>query len=96
MRKLAENEIQEQLENLSNWTLNNKSITNTYTFKDFNEAMEVINKIALIANELNHHPEWSNVYNNLSITLTTHDANGLSDLDITFAKKVDLLISNYN
>ena len=94
MKKLERNEIERQLKRIPNWAFNEYKIQKTLTFNDFNDCMVYINKIAHIANELNHHPEWCNVYNRLDITLTSHDVNGLSDLDFIFAEKIDLLISN--
>lgn len=93
MRKLEKIEIEEQLKNVPKWILSKNKIQRKFDFKDFNECMLYINKIASIANELNHHPEWYNVYNRLEITFTTHDVSGLSDLDFIFAKKIDVLIS---
>jgi 4a-hydroxytetrahydrobiopterin dehydratase len=92
MEKMTKEEVNKSLQTINNWELNDNSIQKKFTFKDFNEAIKVINQIADIANELNHHPELFNVYNKLEITLTTHDVNGLSELDFNFAKKVDSLI----
>lgn len=94
MEKLESKTIEEQLKKVSDWNLNGSKIHRSLIFKDFNECMFYINKIANIANELNHHPEWFNVYNKLDITLTSHDINGLSNLDFIFAEKVNSLISN--
>lgn len=96
MRKLERKEIESQLKGLSKWKLKNSKIEKHFTFNDFNECMLYINKIADIANELNHHPEWFNVYNKLHITLTSHDVDGLSDLDFIFAHKINLLMSTLN
>jgi len=60
-------------------------------FKSFSEAWGFMSRAALAAEKLNHHPEWSNVYNVVDITLTTHDAGGLSALDITLAQRIDRL-----
>jgi len=77
-----------QARNLENWVIatDQKSISRAFKFKDFNEAWAFMNKIAHYAEEINHHPEWSNVYNQVSITLTTHDTGGLSALDIKMAE----------
>ena len=58
-------------------------------FKDFSAAFAFMTRVAMAAEALNHHPEWSNVYNKVSITLTTHDAGGLTDRDVELAKAVD-------
>jgi 4a-hydroxytetrahydrobiopterin dehydratase len=67
------------------------AITKTYTFRNFIEAFGFMTRAALWAEKWNHHPEWSNVYKTVEVTLTTHDAGGLSDLDIKLAAKMDSL-----
>lgn len=67
------------------------AITKTYKFKGFVEAFGWMTSAALIAEAMNHHPEWSNVYNRVTVTLTTHDAGGLSALDVVLAGKMDSL-----
>lgn len=68
------------------------AIQKTFLFKNFVEAFGFMTQAAIIAEKMNHHPEWSNVYRSVEVTLTTHDANGLSDLDIALARKMDALI----
>ncbi|MEZ5886816.1 MAG: 4a-hydroxytetrahydrobiopterin dehydratase [Paracoccaceae bacterium] len=65
------------------------AIRKIWKFKSFSEAWGFMSRAALIAEKLNHHPEWSNVYNVVDVTLTTHDAPGLSALDLTFARRLD-------
>ncbi len=60
------------------------------SFRDFSEAWGFMSRVALLAEKMNHHPEWKNTYNMVDITLTTHDCNGLSDLDLRMARKIDL------
>lgn len=67
------------------------AITKTYEFANFVEAFGWMARAALHAEKLNHHPEWSNVYKTVQVTLTTHDVNGLSPLDITLAERMDSL-----
>ncbi|MEJ6395746.1 4a-hydroxytetrahydrobiopterin dehydratase [Gymnodinialimonas sp. 2305UL16-5] len=65
------------------------AISKTFQFKDFSEAFGWMTRVAMVAEQMNHHPEWSNVYRNVEVTLTTHDVDGLSDLDVTMAQKMD-------
>ena len=65
------------------------AIQKTFKFKSFIEAWGWMSKMAIEAEKLNHHPEWFNVYNRVEVTLTTHDCDGLSDLDVKLAEKMD-------
>jgi 4a-hydroxytetrahydrobiopterin dehydratase len=67
------------------------AITRTFTFKDFNAAFGFMTRAALVAEKLDHHPEWFNVYKTVTVTLSTHDAGGLTGLDVTLAKAMDRL-----
>ena len=77
------------------WTLdeNRDAIMKTFKFKDFTEAFGFMTRAAIWAEKWNHHPEWSNVYNTVNVTLTTHDVDGLSALDVKLARKFDGLAS---
>lgn len=66
-----------------------KAIRKHFRFSDFNEAFAFMTRVALIADKMNHHPEWSNVYSKVDILLTTHDAGGVTDKDLKLAKKID-------
>ena len=66
-----------------------------FKFKDFNEAWSFMSDVALAADQLDHHPEWSNTYNNVEIILTTHDAGEITDLDIKLANKIDTIEKKY-
>ena len=90
---LSASEITSALAGLSQWSLDRdgKAITRTFTFASFIEAFGFMTRAALVAEKLNHHPEWSNVYKTVNVTLTTHDANGLTELDIKLAGKMDKL-----
>jgi 4a-hydroxytetrahydrobiopterin dehydratase len=67
------------------------AITRTFVFKDFNQAFGFMARAALVAEKLDHHPEWSNVYKTVNVTLSTHDAGGLTALDIKLAETMDQL-----
>ena len=67
----------------------NDAISRTFIFTDFNEAFGFMTRAALVAEKMNHHPEWFNVYKTVEVTLSTHDAGGLTELDITLAKAMD-------
>ena len=65
------------------------AIARKFTFKDFNEAFGFMTRVALVAEQMNHHPEWSNVWRIVEVTLSTHDAGGLTELDIRLAETMD-------
>ena len=77
---------------LPHWTSPEQSISRELMFNDFNEAFGFMSRVALLAEGRNHHPNWSNVYNRVSITLSTHDLGGLSDLDVELAAAIDQLL----
>ncbi len=80
-------------ETLPAWSLldGRDAIQRDFQFRDFNEAWGFMARVALLAEAQDHHPEWSNVWNRVSITLSTHDAGGLSKRDIKLAKAIDAL-----
>ncbi|QYK42352.1 MAG: 4a-hydroxytetrahydrobiopterin dehydratase [Paracoccaceae bacterium] len=65
------------------------AITRTYRFADFNAAFGFMVRVALVAEKMDHHPEWTNVYRTVTVTLTTHDAGGVTVLDLALAAKMD-------
>jgi 4a-hydroxytetrahydrobiopterin dehydratase len=67
------------------------AITRKFVFKDFNEAFGFMTRAALVAEKMDHHPEWFNVYKNVEVTLSTHDAGGLTDLDVKLAEAMNRL-----
>ena len=67
------------------------AICKCFAFKDFNAAFGFMTRVALQAEKMNHHPEWFNVYKTVQVTLSTHDAGGLTDLDVKLAKSIDRL-----
>ena len=89
--KLGAEAIEDALSGLDGWTLDDerKGISKTFRFKSFTRAFGFMTEGALAAEKLNHHPEWFNVYNRVDVRLTTHDAGGLTELDIKLAKAMD-------
>jgi len=82
-------------ERLPGWTViqDGKAIERTLRFKDFNEAWGFMNRVALLAERMDHHPDWSNVWNTVRIALSTHDAGGLTNLDVKLATAIDALMA---
>ena len=89
--KLTDAERAAALAELANWKLAEKrdAITRSFKFKNFNEAWGFMNRVALLAEKDDHHPEWFNVYNRVDILLSTHDCDGLSARDVKLAKAID-------
>ncbi len=79
------------LERLDGWSAvdGRDAIRKTYTFKDFNLAFAWMTRIARVADSLDHHPEWSNIYNRVDVVLATHDAAGVTALDVNLAQRMD-------
>ena len=89
--KLTDAEISAQFEEISGWTVENEKLHKEFQFNSFVEAFGFMVRVALIAESMNHHPEWFNVYNRVTVDLATHDAGGISALDFELAKKIDAL-----
>ena len=87
---LSETAITALLTEQPDWTLRSdgQAITRSFKFEDFNAAFGFMTRVALYADKHDHHPEWSNVYNKVEITLTTHDAGGLSSRDAAMAQAI--------
>jgi 4a-hydroxytetrahydrobiopterin dehydratase len=92
LRRLTAEEIEQAKRDLPAWRFESDRIARSLKLKDFNEAFSVMCRIALLAEKLDHHPEWSNVYNRIEIALTTHDVSGLSARDLDMARRIDALI----
>lgn len=91
--KLNKDEIAARMATLEGWQIDRggEAITRHWTFADFVAAFGFMARVALLAEQADHHPEWSNVYNKVTITLTTHDAGGLSARDMDLAAQIDAL-----
>ena len=91
-KKLSDAEINRQLTTLKGWSLTNAKLHREIRFRDFVQAFAFMTGGALIAERLNHHPEWFNVYNRVVIDLTTQDAGGVSEMDFAFASSISAFI----
>jgi 4a-hydroxytetrahydrobiopterin dehydratase len=92
--QLSEAERADALDGLPDWDYDDArdAIVRRFVFADFNEAFGFMTRVALLAERADHHPEWSNVWNRVEITLTTHDAGGLSERDIELAEAIEALL----
>ncbi|MEE8292607.1 MAG: 4a-hydroxytetrahydrobiopterin dehydratase [Candidatus Tectomicrobia bacterium] len=89
VRKLSEAEITARLAEISGWELIDGKLQKTFILGTFVKAFGFMSSVALLAEAMNHHPEWSNVYNRVTIALNTHDVGGISALDFTLAERIE-------
>src|SRR3984957_6836479 len=91
VERLSEEARKSALKSLPGWTEtpDREAIARTFIFKDFNEAFGFMSRAALVAEKSDHHPEWRNVYKTVEVVLATHDAGGVTALDIALAKAMD-------
>ena len=90
--KLSPAEIEERLPHLPDWGLDQHKLFRHFVFENFIEAFGFMSQVALLAETMNHHPEWSNAWNRVEIYLTSHDVGGISERDFTLAKQIDSLL----
>ena len=92
--RLTDPQIQTALADLDGWThnKNKNALEKSFKFKNFTKAWKFMNSVAKIAEDMDHHPEWSNIYNRVNIALTTHDANGISERDTKTAKAIEEIL----
>lgn len=88
-RALSENEVASALVALPSWRLRDGKLHRLFVFRDFGEAFGFMTRSALLAERLDHHPEWLNVWSRVEVWLTTHDCGGLSDLDLEMARRME-------
>jgi 4a-hydroxytetrahydrobiopterin dehydratase len=93
--KLTDMEIQARLPALGGWTLAAGKLHKAFAFGDFVEAWGFMSAVALVAESMGHHPEWSNVWNRVTVDLTTHDAAGISALDFDLAARMNTLAGTH-
>lgn len=93
MKKLSDQEIDQNLESLEGWTYADGGLQTSFEFENFKEAFTLMTRIAFEAESMNHHPNWTNVYNTLEITLSTHDAGGVTSKDFDLAKAIEKIVN---
>lgn len=92
-QKATDAEVQAALSKLPGWELEDGAIMRSFEFADFKQAWAFMSRVAVAAEALDHHPEWTNVYNKVLIRLSTHDADGLTRLDFELAAKIDAFVA---
>ena len=96
MTNLSKQEIQDRMKEIDVlWVVEGKFIHREIIFKDFVEAFSFMTAVAIIAEKSDHHPNWKNVYNKVTIDLNTHDADGITIKDFQLAKGIDQIVKNY-
>lgn len=92
-QKLNEQDLNTRLQQLSGWAVKNEKLHREFKFADFAHAFGFMTTAAVLIEKMNHHPEWFNVYNRVSIDLTTHDAGGITQRDVDLARLLDSIFS---
>ncbi len=93
MSKLTDDQIQEKLQNFPEWEYLNNGLETTLEFESFRDCFAIMTRIAFEVEQQNHHPEWCNVYNKLSVRLSTHDAGGITAKDFALLDAIEQIIS---
>ena len=95
MKSLTISELEAKMNSINkNWSVNGNFIQRKFLFDDFIQAFSFMTSVSLLAEKHNHHPNWENVYNEVIINLSTHDAGGLTEKDFNLASKIDQLITS--
>ena len=94
MKTLDQITIEDRLQKLEGWTYSENAIHTSLEFENFKEAFATMARIAFEAEAMQHHPEWTNVYNTLEISLSTHDADGVTEKDFKLAQKIEDILGN--
>ncbi|HET8736949.1 MAG TPA: 4a-hydroxytetrahydrobiopterin dehydratase [Pricia sp.] len=92
MKKLSQEEIDKKLEKLEGWEHSDGTIETSFQFENFKEAFSIMTRIAFECEAQGHHPDWNNVYDTLSISLSTHDADGVTEKDFKLAQSIEDII----
>ena len=91
MMRVSEAEIIEELKKLEGWNIKDNKLHKEFQFDSFNQAFGFMTRAAMEIEKMNHHPEWFNVYNRITVELTTHDAGGITDNDVNLARILNSL-----
>ena len=86
---LSDTQLEKHLEDLKEWKIKDGKLFKEFKFLDFDKAFEFMSLVAIMAEAMDHHPEWSNVYNKVEINLVTHSEGGITQLDIDLARQID-------
>ena len=92
MMRLSESDIDEELKKLTGWNVKEDKLHKEFQFDNFNQAFGFMTRAAMEIEKMNHHPEWFNVYNRITVDLTTHEAGGITDNDVNLAKILNSLL----
>ena len=92
VEKLSEADVISRLPDVPGWELADGKLQRVFTFDNFVQAFGFMTRVALLAESMDHHPDWSNVYHRVTIGLNTHDVGGISQLDFDLAKKINLAV----
>ena len=90
--RLSESDIDEELKKLSGWNVKEDKLHKEFQFDNFNQAFGFMTRAAMEIEKMNHHPEWFNVYNRITVDLTTHDAGGITNNDVNLARILNSLV----
>jgi len=93
-RKLSPDEVEREVQDLKGWRLSSGKIRREFKFRTFVQAFGFMTKVAMESEKMNHHPEWFNVYNEVTIDLITHDLDGVSTYDVKLARIINQLYQN--
>ncbi len=92
MMRLSESDIDEELKKLSGWDVKDGKLHKEFQFDNFNQAFGFMTRAAMEIEKMNHHPEWFNVYNRITVDLTTHEAGGITNNDVNLARILNSLV----
>ena len=92
MMRLSETEITEELKKIEGWAIKDNKLHKEFQFDSFNQAFGFMTRAAMEIEKMNHHPEWFNVYNRITVDLTTHDAGGITNNDVNLARVLNSLV----